>query len=75
MGTEGELTVDIKSVRGTMVYLSGNNLSDKGRNRLAISIVVTVLCLFGFLIKGEKAEIPAGIQIQGIVASNVEVNL
>lgn len=78
MGNEGELTVEIKSVRavdGTTVYLSGNNLSDEGSNRLAISIVLTICCLFGFLIKGGKAEIPAGAQIQGTVTSNVEVNL
>ncbi len=78
LGFEGELTIDIKSVRavdGTTIYLSGNNLFDEGSNRLALSIVVTLFCLLGFLIKGGKAEIPAGSQIQGIVTSNAEINL
>lgn len=78
MGSEGELTVAIKSVKavdGTTVYLSGSNLSDEGGSKLAVSIVLTILCLFGFLIKGGKAEIPAGTQVQGTVTSNVEINL
>lgn len=78
MGSEGELTVTIRSVKavdGTMVYLSGSNLSDEGGNKLALSIVLTICCLFGFLIKGGKAEIPAGTQIQGTVTSNIEINL
>lgn len=78
MGSAGELTVAVKSVRavdGTTVYLSSNILSDEGNNKLAISIVLTICCLFGFLIKGGKAEIPAGAQIEGTVISNVEINL
>lgn len=78
MGSEGELTVTIRSVKavdGTMVYLSGSSLSDEGGNKLALSIVLTICCLFGFLIKGGKAEIPAGTQIQGTVTSNIEINL
>ena len=47
----------------------------KDSNKLALSIVLTICCLFGFLIKGGKAEIPAGAQVQGTVISNVEINL
>lgn len=78
LGSEGELEIAIKSVKavdGTTVYLSGNNLYDEGSNKLALSIVLTICCLFGFLIKGGKAEIPAGAQVQGTVTSNVEINL
>jgi hypothetical protein len=78
LGSEGELEIAIKSVKavdGTTVYLSGNNLYDEGSNKLALSIVLTICCLFGFLIKGGKAEIPAGAQVQGTVISNVEINL
>ena len=78
LSSEGELTVTIRSVKavdGTMVYLSGSSLSDEGGNKLALSIVLTICCLFGFLIKGGKAEIPAGTQIQGTVTSNIEINL
>lgn len=78
LGSKGELEVNIRSVKavdGTTVYLSGNNLSDEGSDKMALSIVLTVCCLFGFLIKGGKAEIPAGAQVQGTVTSNVEINL
>lgn len=78
MGNGGELTVEIKSVRavdGTTVFLSGDSLSDEGSNRLALSIALTVVCLFGFLIKGGEAEIAGGAQMLGTVTSNVEVNL
>lgn len=78
LGSAGELEVTVKSVRavdGTTIYLSSNNLTDEGSNKLALSIVLTLFCLFGFLIKGGKAEIPAGTQVQGMVSSNVEINL
>lgn len=78
LGSAGELEISIRSVKavdGTTIYLSNNNLSDEGSNKLALSIVLTLFCLFGFLIRGGKAEIPAGTQIQGMVSSNVEINL
>lgn len=77
-GTAGELSLVVKSVRavdGSMVYLSNSNLSDEGSDKLVVSIVVTLFCLFGFLIKGGKAEIPTGTQCQAIVMSNVEINV
>lgn len=77
LGSEGELEISVKSVKaidGTNIYLSSNNLNDEGSNKLALSIVLTLLCLFGFLIKGGKAEIPAGTQINAMVNSNVEIN-
>jgi hypothetical protein len=78
LGSEGELEISVKSVKavdGTNIYLSNNNLSDEGSNKVALSIVLTLCCLFGFLIKGGKAEIPAGTQVQGMVASNTEINV
>ena len=77
-GSEGELEIAVKSVKavdGTTIYLSSNNLSDEGSNKVALSIVVTLCCLFGFLIKGGQAEIPAGIQMQGMVVSNIDINV
>lgn len=78
LGSEGELEISVKSVKavdGTNIYLSSNNISDEGSNKVALSIVLTLCCLFGFLIKGGKAEIPAGTQVQGMVASNTEINV
>lgn len=78
LGSEGELEIAVKSIKavdGTNVYLTTNNLSDEGSNKVALSIVLTICCLFGFLIKGGQAEIPAGTQVQGMVASNTEINV
>jgi hypothetical protein len=78
LGSEGELEISIKSAKavdGTTIYLTGDRLSDEGANRVALSIVVTLLCLFGFLIKGGKAEIPAGYSCQGIVSAEAEITV
>lgn len=78
LGAAGELEIIIRSVTaidGTNVYLSGCNLNDEGGNKLALSIVLTVFCLFGFLIKGGSAEIVAGTQCLSTVASNVDINI
>lgn len=78
LGSEGELEISVKTIKavdGTNIYLSSNNVSDEGSNKVALSIVLTLCCLFGFLIKGGQAEIPAGIQLQGMVASNTEINV
>lgn len=78
MGKEGELEISVKTIRavdGTIVYLSNNSLTDEGNGKLAISIVFTVLCLFGFLIKGGNAEIPAGAQVQAFVGADTEIQL
>ena len=78
LGSAGELEVTVRSVKavdGTNVFFTSNTIGYEGRNKLAVSIVLTILCLFGFLIKGGKAELPAGTQVQGMVASNVEINI
>ena len=70
LGAEGELEIAVKSIRavdGTNIYLSSN--------KVVLSVVVTLCCLFGFLIKGGQAEIPAGAQVQGIVVSNTDINV
>ena len=53
LGSEGELEIAVKSIKavdGTNIYLSSNNLADEGSNKVVLSVVVTLLCLFGFLI-------------------------
>jgi hypothetical protein len=78
LGAEGELEIAVKSIKavdGTSVYLSSSNLADEGSNKVVLSVVVTLCCLFGFLIKGGQAEIPAGTQVQGMVVSNTDINV
>ncbi|MDR1810590.1 MAG: hypothetical protein LBR34_09370 [Prevotella sp.] len=77
-GQEGALEINVRSVTavdGTNVYLSAANLSNEGDNKLALSLIVCLLCLFGFLIKGGNAEIPAGTTCYATVGSNVEINV
>lgn len=78
LGTPGELSVVVRSVQavdGTMIYLNNASLYDEGDNKLAVSIVITLFCIFGFLIKGGEAELPYGTQITATVLSNTEINL
>ena len=78
LGIPGEVQISIKHViatDGTMIHLSGSSLYDEGADRLAISIVCTLCCILGFLIKGGKAEIPAGTSLQAYVASNTQLEM
>ena len=75
-GAPGELSLAVKSVcaiDGTHIPLSSSVLSSEGQDRLVASIALTVLCIFGFLIKGGQAEIVQGAQIDATVLSNVEI--
>ena len=78
LGSAGEVEISVKSeqaVDGTAVYLTNGNVFDERKNKVVISVVVTLCCLVGFLIKGGKAEIPAGTQINATVMSNTEINV
>lgn len=78
LGTEGEVEVAIRKVNavdGTVVLLSGGTLNDEGNSKMVVSIVFTILCIFGFLIKGGKAEIPAGSTCEAIVSTNTEISI
>jgi hypothetical protein len=75
-GGAGELDVAVKSVTavdGTNIFLSASSLSDEGDSKVVISVVLFVFCLFGFLIKGGSAEIPAGTQCTATVGSNTSI--
>lgn len=76
LGGEGEVTVQVKSVNaidGTKVPLSGSSLTAEGENKLVVSIVLTLLCWFGFLLKGGKGEIPAGTTFEATVVGNTDI--
>lgn len=75
-GKAGEVSVQVKSVNavdGTKVMLSGSNISDTGKSKLGAAIILTICCLFGFLIHGGDGEIPAGTHFDAMVASNVDL--
>ena len=78
LGQPGELRVAIKNVTaidGTNVALFGNEFNEEGKDKLIVSVVGTLLCLFPLFIKGGKAEMPAGTQMQATVLSSTEISI
>ena len=77
-GQPGELRVAIKSVTaidGTIIPLMASEFNDEGKDKLVVSIIGGLLCLFPFFMKGGKAEMPAGTQIQASVLSSTEITI
>lgn len=77
-GQPGELRVAIKSVTaidGSIIPLMASEFNEEGKDKLVVSIVGGFLCLFPFLMKGGKAEMPAGTQIQATVLSSTEITI
>lgn len=77
-GQPGELIVAIKSVTaidGTVIPLMASEFNEEGKDKLVVSIVGGLLCLFPFFMKGGKAEMPAGTQIQATVISSTEITI
>ena len=78
LGQPGEVTLSVKSVTavdGTRVALTGASLTSEGKSKLAVSIVFTLLCILGFLIKGEEGKIPPGTVFDAMVATDTEVEI
>ena len=79
LGKEGFIELQIKSVQtvdGKTVNLSSGSLSKSGDDKAGLSIILGIfVCVLFLLIKGKNAEIPAGYQVDAIVASNVTVNV
>ena len=79
LGKEGFVELQIKSVQsvdGKTVNLSSGSISKSGDDKAGLSIVLGVfVCILFLLIKGKNAEIPAGYQVDAVVASNVTVTV
>lgn len=77
IGIPGKLSISIKSVQavdGTTIILSGNK-TVVGNDSTTKSIILTLFCLFGLLIHGGPATIPAGTHIQANVAATAQLNI
>lgn len=80
IGKGASMQIQIKSVTakdGSEIMLTGGNMSEKGDNKLALSIVLTVLfvCPLFLLIKGKQAVIPAGTSVSATVAADTYIKL
>ncbi len=65
---------NVTAVDGSKIPLSGQKLIE-GKSQQTESLVVTILCcVLGLLMKGGKASIPAGAQVQATTVAAATVN-
>lgn len=78
-GTKGRLSINMDYLllgTGERVYLSGGEVRITGKNRTALSVALTVLCVWPCIfIPGTKAVMPAGYEVDASIANNVEITL
>lgn len=75
-GTKGKLIISINSLTlpdGNPLFFSNSEVRVYGHNRTPVAVVVGLFTLFGFLIPGSKAVLPANYEVQACVASNTEI--
>lgn len=75
-GTKGKLIISINSLTlpdGNPLFFSNSEVRVYGHNRTPVAVVVGLFTLFGFLIPGSKAVLPANYEVQAYVASNTEI--
>lgn len=78
LGKGGDLSVTVSTINGidgSMIPLSGANVSASGKDKLGLAIVCGLCTLVGFLLNGAQAELPAGAQAQAVVMSNTTITL
>ncbi len=76
-GTKGKLVINIANLtlpNGDPLYFSNTDVRVYGKNRTPVSVVVGLFTLFGFLIPGSKAVMPAGYEVQATVAANTTIS-
>lgn len=76
LGQPGELRVAIKNVAaidGTNIPLMASEFSEEGKDKLLVSVIGGLLCIFPFFMTGGNAEMPSGTQIQATVLSSTEI--
>jgi uncharacterized membrane protein len=78
LGKGGKVTVKlntVQSVDGQNIYLSGS-LDKQGEDKVALTVILGLICLPLFLLKGGEANIPAGTEIRAYVEQDysIEVN-
>jgi hypothetical protein len=78
-GTRGRLQASITEIvmpDGTVIPITNGNFEVKGKNRTALSVVLFLfVSIPACCITGSRAEMPAGYEIVGNVASTVKVKV
>ncbi len=78
IGTAGEISVTVRSVTavdGSTVLLSSAGISNEGNDKMVVSIVISLFCILGLLVKGERGKLVTGSPVSATIASNVEIYL
>lgn len=78
VGSAGAISISITSVTaidGTQVPLLHANTSAIGEDKLVTSLVVTLFCVLGLLLKGSEGMIPIDVQLIGFTVMEVQVKL
>ncbi len=77
LGIPGEIFMQVTSVNGpkgsTIPVMTSKNMM--GSDRIVVSVVFTILCLFGFIIRGGTPMIPAGTVVNAITISPITVDV
>ena len=76
-GKPGTVSIDVKSIKavdGTEVQLSGA-IGAMGKSKAALSIILTIFFLFGFLITGSDASIQKGTIIDATTIGEIDIDL
>ena len=77
-GTKGKLIINISELileNGDPIYFTNSDVRIYGHNRTPVAVVTGFFTIFGFLIPGSKAVMPAGYETQATVAANTTVTV
>ena len=76
LGQAGSVGINVTSVTavdGTRIPVQAISAAD-GENKMAISVILGLLCILGFFMKGGDGELNSGMIITARTLSNVEVS-
>jgi hypothetical protein len=77
VGIPGNITVKFESVlavNGATVPLMNGDLYAEGTNNMAVSVILGLLCLLGFLMSGGDAVIGSGTTVNALTIGEIIVN-
>lgn len=77
LGSPGKVTIKLKSVKAIddqEIYLSGS-VSQEGKEKVALSVILGILCLPLLLINGEDATIPDGYEVRAYTEQDYQIEI
>lgn len=77
LGKGAKMRVEVRStyaVDGQTVFLRGS-VSDQGQNLVALSIILGLLCIFGFFVTGGPVQFPSGTEVKAYVDNTINIEV